>query len=193
MLWTFVYGLSVVNILKILKHHSKKLFSIIILVLFIFLPLILSEEILHIKSYKHSFYHNPSNEGGLEELIEFSNEYNIPEGSNIFSPNQLEVPYYLDRPIIWDYRIFFVSKKEVLQYFPYYNSIYLIIPNYMLQNYIYSSVYKEYVPNTKDNWIGGSLPMDSDFYKLLKEEKYFKLVKKYNTFTVYKYEGDTNE
>jgi len=133
--------------------------------------------------YKYSFGHVIMSTGGRIELREVSREIMIPENENIFAPSE-EICWYMNRPVVWDYRIFFVPKEKVSAYFKHFNASYLIIPHYMLKRSINGK------PNIKENWIKHvySIPTDSGFYELLEEGKYFKKVKDYKAFTVYKFE-----
>ena len=193
-LWSMIYGLGISLICNSMKKSSYKFIPILFCILFIFLGMTYASEIEHVTQYKNSYHHDIyKNDAGIAELISFSKEYDIPEEKNIFSPNQLEVPFYLDRPIIWDYRLFFISEEDILRYFPNYNVSYLIISNYMLDDTVWSPVYKSKIQNTKENWIGTSIPIDSDFYRLLKTSPHFRFIKKYKAFSVYEFIGETDE
>ena len=193
-IFSLLYGVGIVSILHVFLKKRWAV-SIIIMVLVVSLILVNVSEIKDIESYKISLHHNVLSEGGIIELAALQNELNlnIPSDRNIFTPVHSEVSYYLNCPTIWDYRIFFINKNEVLYYFPYYNVTYLIIPNTMIKDQIYHNGYMKEVQNTKENWTGNSIPVDSGFYKLLEEGTHFKIIKQYKAFTVYEFISDINE
>ena len=193
-LWSILYGLGMSLICNSMKKSSYKFIPLLFCILFIFLGMTYASEIEHVTQYKDSYHHEIyKNDAGIAELISFSKEYDLPKEKNIFSPNQLEVPFYLDRPIIWDYRLFYIAKGDILHHFPNYNVSYLIISNYMLDDTVWTPAHKNKVQNTKENWTGNSIPIDSDFYQLLNDGSHFRIIRKYDAFTVYEFIGETHE
>lgn len=178
--FTVIYGAAIyfmvhkINISKIVK-------LCLICILVISVISVSATETKDLLRYKYSFGHAlmPIG-GGRVELKKVSTEMKLPENENIFAPS-CEISWYMNRPVVWDYRILFVPKEKVVHYFKYFNATYLLIPHYMLSENVGGRA------NTKKNWIGNTIPMDSGLYELLKEGKYFQKVKDYSAFAVYRF------
>jgi len=176
------YGYGIYFIAKKLSKLGK-----ILLVMVVIIALIQTSMFSYQKKldFKNSFGHVFLQKGGRKDLKILKKEIKLPEHKNIFAPAE-EVPYYLNRRVIWDERIFFVSEEKLPLYFMHFNVSYLIIPKWMLREIIGGKYNK--IDNYPTGNVWNPVPTDSAFYKLLIEEKHFKKVKEYGGFYVYRFD-----
>jgi len=183
-LFSIFFRFGITTLLLVSKNKLCRI--LIVSTVVIILQIVTFSETIHVLGYKNTFYGAVIKKGGITELRDVSRFIEVPEDENIFTPSP-EVAYYISRPIVWDYRIFFVPKEKVPIYFEYFNASYLMIPHYMLRESINSE------PNIKENWIKhvyNAIPTDSGFYELLKDGKYFQKVKDYKGFSVYRFNSN---
>jgi hypothetical protein len=113
--------------------------------------------------------------GGYYSLIDASHWLN--ENSNpkdkIMAANTQDLPYYTNRTIFWDYRIFFLNDSDVLYYLKnYYSPKYILVLDY------------QFVEDW-NNW--NLIPNTSPFVKLLNNESVFKKVYSENSINIYEF------
>jgi hypothetical protein len=184
-LLTVMIALSLTEFYSVFRSAYLKIFFSLSIA--IVMATITFSEIQHSHQYKNSFIHNLQPEGsGVSELGKVNQMLIKDSNQNIFTPANSEVSYYLDRRTIWDYRLFFVDEATLRKYLKAYDVSIIIVPNNYLNPSIYSFIKSQEVENTKANWQGQSIPVDSNFYKFINNNDKVELAQQFNAFRVYK-------
>ena len=108
----------------------------------------------------------------LLEVSEWLNQHTSPE-DKIMAAHTYELPYYSNRTIFWDYRLFFLPKEEVVFY----------LENYHKPKYVV--ILDHQIVDDWDYFL--KIPSKSSFIELLKNETIFKEVYYKNTVHIYKF------
>jgi hypothetical protein len=174
--------------LSALAERTNKFFKLAIyLSLLLVLVLIAISEINHSHLYEDSLRHNYLPKGqGVAELEQIKKSQIVSLNKTIFTPATSDVAYYMDRQTVWDYRLFFIKESDVPKYLNQYHVSEIVIPKFFITSSIISLDDGTKVPNTRDNWAGYSIPLDSGFYKYLRDTKDVKVVQDFKSFTLYR-------
>ena len=178
----FIYLPTISIFLIVLGIIGKLDKRVMLLLVFIVIVLLVLESCNFQTSNRTFFSKTIMRQGipdGYNTLLDYTNwlKINTPKDSIIMDADTPDVPFYSNRTIFWDYRLFYLNETDLLFYLKnYYNISYVVIRNPQITN----------TPNNFD-----SVPIDSAFLRVLNNEEYSKIVYDNNKVKIFQIKLNT--